>query len=117
MDICLTAHAQIRGAQRNITPENIDLVLRYGKELHRTGASFIFLGKRDIPEDLRNDDQMRKLEGTVLIISEDSNHLITCYKNRNALREIKKKSKRRRQQPNSPMDVTGSDRRLDNNGG
>ena len=103
MDFSLTNHAQLRGSQRNINPEDIDLILRYGRELHRTGTSFFFLGKRDIPEDLWTDDHMMKLEGTVLIIGNDSASLITCYKNKKALREIKKKSKRGRKRPNSEI--------------
>jgi hypothetical protein len=48
-------HAAERVGQRRIRIEDLDLLLRYGKEIHRAGAVFVFLGYRDIPEQLRHD--------------------------------------------------------------
>jgi len=87
-------HAAERAAQRNISQEDMDFVLRYGQEIHRSGAVFIFLGHKDIPESLARKRSVEKLVGTTILISSDEECIITAYKNRKALREIKRKDKR-----------------------
>lgn len=120
MDFCFTNHAQLRGAQRNIDLEAVQFTVTYGRKFHRTGAVLFFLGKRNIPETLRRDDQIMKLEGTVLIISNDNGNknelLITCYRNKKGLRQIKRKAKRRSKRSSSINCLAGSDNFLANNG-
>ena len=87
-------HAAERAGQRRIRVEDVDLVLRYGKEIHRAGAMFVFLGHRDIPEQLRHDRRLIGLEGMTLILSSDGEQVITAYRNRHAIRDIKRKAKR-----------------------
>ena len=89
----ITEHARQRMAQRNLKEEHIDFVLKYGKVIHNSGAVFVFLGHRNIPAKYKGDDSVAKLEGTTLLMS-NSGILITPYKNRNALKVIKKKLKR-----------------------
>jgi hypothetical protein len=89
-----TEHAHKRCAQRNLDAEALELVRRYGRRLHRTGAVFYFLGRRDLPEELLRDDRYARLEGTTLLFSLEG-ELITAYRNREALRQIRKKEKRR----------------------
>ena len=89
-----TRHASMRAAQRNIGIFDMDFVLTYGKRTHSAGALFIFLRKRDIPDEFRTDDRVTKLEGTTLVISTDDNSLITLYKNKGGFRKLRKKSKR-----------------------
>jgi len=90
----ISRHAKERAAQRNISQEDMDFVLRYGQEIHRSGAVFIFLGHKDIPTNLVRKRRVEKLVGTTLLISSDCDQIITAYRNRNALRDIKRKAKR-----------------------
>lgn len=87
-------HALQRAGQRRINVEDLTFVLKYGTEIHRTGVIFIFLRHRDIPDQLRHDSNLRKLEGTTVIISSDGEKVITVYRNRDAIRVIKRKLKR-----------------------
>lgn len=48
-------NAAERVGQRRIKAEDVDLVLRFGKEINGAGTVFVFLGHRDIPEQLRHD--------------------------------------------------------------
>lgn len=85
----------MRAAQRNLNDEDLEYVYRYGSRFRRTGITFHFLRKRDIPPvDLRNSRRAR-LAGTGLLISPD-NVVITVIRNLRYLREIRCKSKQRR---------------------
>lgn len=88
----ITKHARQRMAQRHLTEEHLEFVLKYGQVIHNGGAVFVFLGHRNIPDKYQADDKVAKLEGTTLVISHDG-ALITPYKNRDALKTIKRKLK------------------------
>ena len=90
----LSKHALERISQRNIDKNDIKFVLKFGTRIHNGGALFIFLRHKDIPDEFRIDDKFAKLEGTILVISKDGEHLITAYKNKRGIRQIKKKIKR-----------------------
>ena len=89
-----TVHACKRCAQRNLAPGEIELVRRYDRKLHRTGVIFYFLGRRDLPESFRKEARYARLEGTTLLVSLEGD-LITSYRNKKALKKIRKKAKRR----------------------
>ncbi len=90
-----TAHARKRQAQRNIPPELVDYILRWGTVLQRTGVTFVVLRRKDIvaipPADRLPD--IEKLNGLVVILDEYG-RVITCYHDPEAFRDIRKKPKR-----------------------
>lgn len=90
----VTVHAFRRCAQRQVDNEAIEMVIRHGRKVHRTGVVFYFLGRRDLPEALRRQDRYAKLEGLTLLVSQDG-EVITAYRNRAACRKIRKKLKYR----------------------
>ena len=94
METFCTEHAEKRRAQRNLTSEELDIILTYGQCYYRTGAVFYFLGRDDLPPDLQKNDRYAKLEGTTLITTLNGD-IITAYRNRQAAHAIRKKSKRR----------------------
>jgi hypothetical protein len=105
----VSAHASRRLAQRNLTAADVQYVYTHGR-LHHTGkATFVHLGLRDIPEDDRRDDRLRRLEGTVLVLDPTTGcHLTTAYRNRQrGSRDIRRKLKRsiftRPETPSSPL--------------
>jgi len=87
----ISRHAAQRLAQRGISLEDVHLVLRLGQRLHRTGVTFYFFGRRQIPPGLER--ELERLVGTTLIVSNGC--LITAYRNKRAIAVIKKKPKRR----------------------
>lgn len=85
-------HAVERMAQRNLKPSEVELVIRYGQLIRRTGVEFYFLGKRNIPSNLRK--LASRLIGTTVIFY---NHKVrTAYRNRVAVRQIRRKPKENR---------------------
>ncbi len=92
-----TAHAQKRQAQRNIPPELVDYILRWGTFLQRTGVTFVVLRRKDImaipPTDRLPNSE--KLNGLVVILDEYG-RVITCYHDPEAFRDICKKTKAKR---------------------
>ena len=91
----ISAHAGLRLAQRNLSPEDVRYVFTHGRMYHAGKAQFVHLGLRDIPADDRRIDRLRRLEGTVLVLDFASGqHLTTAYRNRrHGSRDIKRKPK------------------------
>ncbi len=89
----LTYHGLRRAAQRNLSPDELEYILTYGRRVHRTGVVFYFLGARDLPLSDQRDPRSMRLVGSVLIVENDT--LITAYRNPHALRCIKRKMKYR----------------------
>ena len=87
----ISDHAAQRMAQRNLKTNDIAFVLRYGRCIHRTGAKFYFLGRRDIPEGMER--AIEPLVGTTVIVEDEQ--ITTIYRNRRALAKIKRKLSRR----------------------
>jgi hypothetical protein len=92
----ISQHADRRLAQRNLSFDDVRYVFTHGRMHHRGKALFVHLGLRDIPPDDRRSDQLRRLEGTVLVLDPvTGEHLTTAYRNRRSgSRDIKRKSKR-----------------------
>jgi len=88
-----SGHFIDRAAQRNLSPTEIAFVLQHGRILYRTGIQFYFLGWRDIPKTLRQDPNIARLEGLTVLLGHDGT-LVTAYKNRQAIRTIRRKAKR-----------------------
>lgn len=87
-----TQHAQKRMAQRNITLADIHFVFEHGQRFHRAGAIFFFLRGRDIPKEVRT--ELGRLEGTTVVLSREKPRIITVYRNRQGLRQLKRKIER-----------------------
>ena len=85
-------HAIKRFQQRGITDWAILEVLKYGESIHKQGLVFRYIPKRDV-ERFYSPDQANDLNNVVLIQGQDD-VLVTGYKNLDAIRKIKIKSKR-----------------------
>lgn len=90
----LTDHALTRARQRGFNFCEIAFVLEYGHIEYRTGIRFFFFGERQVPTLHRHDIWVQRLVGTVVLVSSQESKIFTVYKNKNALRTIKKKSKK-----------------------
>jgi len=62
----LTSHALEQMERRRIDLRQVELALCWGLELHRAGAVFFVLRRRDIPYELRTDPAIRRAEGTTV---------------------------------------------------
>lgn len=79
----LTDHAEQRMAQRNLSWDDIHIVLMCGQRFHKAGAIFIYLRSRDIPDELQADNRFARLEGTTVVVSRDEmGQILTVYRNR-----------------------------------
>ncbi len=90
-----TAHAINRQAQRNLSPDDIDFVLRYGRRYHCAGVMHICLGRRDIPGERELTRRYARLEGTTLVLkaTPDGPVLVTAYRNRRSFKQARAKQK------------------------
>ncbi len=88
----LSRHAALRQRQRCVRNAALDYVLSHGTHVCRTGVTFVVLRWRDIPIADRRVDCWTRLVGTVIILG-DHGRIVTTYRNRHALREIRRKTK------------------------
>ena len=87
-----TKHSFLRAAQRGITQRKIKVALQYGESIYKQGLIYFILGESNIPDSLIKEKD--KLKNTVVIVSGNSNEVITCYRSANPYRNIKHKSKK-----------------------
>lgn len=92
--VWLSKHALARAARRNVVPDAVEYVLAYGRMVQRTGITFFFLGRRDIPPADRRTAWAARLVGTVVLLASDG-EVVTVYRNQRALRAIRRKLKYR----------------------
>lgn len=92
-EVALSRHARRRGAQSNLSDRDLDLVRRYGVLEHRTGVRFYFVGRREVKRYRDVEPRLAKLHDIVMIVASDDYVVITVYRNRNALKDIRHKSK------------------------
>ena len=84
-------HSFLRASQRGIKKESIQVALQYGKDVYKQGFIFYILGENNIPPALYKD--RAKLKNIVVVVSGDSNQVITCYRSPDPFRNIRLKSK------------------------
>jgi Domain of unknown function (DUF4258) len=88
----LSKHALKRASQRGITELMIESAIYYGEQIHRQGLIFFALTAKGIPKDTPVQD-VKNLSNVIVVMTEATNVVLTCYKNAVALKNIKKKSK------------------------
>src|SRR5436190_430302 len=73
-----TNHSYLRACQRGLNQHKIAVALQYGETIYKQGLIYFVLGEDNIPESLCK--QKEQLKNTVVIVSGDSNQVITCYR-------------------------------------
>jgi hypothetical protein len=89
----VSEHARRRGAQSNLRDSDMELVRRYGVLEYRTGVRFYILRRRDVERYRGVEPRLAKLHDLVMIVSSDKSTVITVYRNKKALRDIRRKPK------------------------
>ncbi len=86
-------HALTRIAQRGLSNEAVQYVVQHGQRYRRAGAIHCFLRKCDIPSADQGNDEYTRLEGTLVLLNPKGNTVITVYRNRKAMRQVRCKEK------------------------
>ncbi|MDP1815441.1 MAG: hypothetical protein Q8K92_13415 [Leadbetterella sp.] len=87
-----TKHSFSRANQRGITASKISVTIQYGEIIRKQGLIFYILGENNIP--LSHSKEKSKFKNTVVIVSGDSNQLITCYRTDKPFKYLRQKTKR-----------------------
>ncbi len=86
-----THHSFTRSSQRGINSDKIIVALEFGEVFYSQGLQWYALGEMNIPTYLKH--KKNQLMNTVVIVSGDSNQVITCYRCTKPFKNIKTKSK------------------------
>lgn len=89
-----TGHARQRAAQRNLSATDMEYIMLWGCEIHRTGVIFYCLRDKDIPAQHRHLPQIARLAGVVVIASR-AGEVITLYRQGGSTRDIQRMTKYR----------------------
>jgi len=91
--ISLSDHSRKRAQQRGITENLIRLAMDYSVAIFKQGHIFYVVIEKLMPEHLAP-RIWEKLNNLVIVASQETGEVITCYKRRHALHYINKKPKR-----------------------
>ncbi|MFB1478932.1 hypothetical protein [Corallococcus sp. RDP092CA] len=81
-------------ARWRLREEVIAFILEFGTPARACGATHLTVHERDLPVALRDSSLARQARGWILILN-DEDRLLTCYRRQDASRFLKQKSKRR----------------------
>lgn len=84
-------HSRKRCQQRGISNQMIADTINYGEVIYKQGLRFFLALRKDLGW-MEDHAYLGRLENTVVVLSHH-NEIITVYKNRYAIRSIKRKSK------------------------
>lgn len=93
MNTDLSSHSRKRAKQRGIASDLIIMAMDYSTALFKQGLIFYVVLEKLLPEKMEH-ELKEKLNNMVVVVSLDSNEVITCYKRQRAIHYINKKSKR-----------------------
>ena len=89
--IAHTSHSRTRASQRGINDKLIPYVLEFGEFFRKQGLRFYAVAMKHLPKHM--DHHLReKLNNLVVVMSGDSNDIITCYKANNAVKHVQRKA-------------------------
>ena len=90
----ISEHARLRLAQRNLSLGDLLFVLEHGRCMRSGHAWHVVLRGRDVPNDPWSARQFGHLEGATLVLIDENWRLVllTAYRNRRALRQIRRRS-------------------------
>ena len=87
-----SVHSYQRSSQRGIRTLWIKTVIQQGRVVYRQGYKFFFMTDKELC--YYDPEMQERLRNLVVVLASDSNRVVTCYKNRNAVKRIKRKNKR-----------------------
>ena len=87
-----TKHSFKRACQRGFNKQKIAIALEYGENIYKQGLIYFILGEKNIPDSLIK--QKEQLKNIVVIVSGNSNQVITCYRSADPFKNIRVKSER-----------------------
>lgn len=90
----LTRHFVERSALRQLRDEVLDFILEFGSRTRASGMTHVTVLERDLPRGWRRMDVARQASGWIVLLN-DEERLITCYRRGDANRFIRRKPKHR----------------------
>ncbi|RKH05226.1 hypothetical protein D7Y13_32330 [Corallococcus praedator] len=81
-------------ARWRLREEVVAFILEFGTPARACGATHLTVHERDLPWGLRDSSLARQARGWILILN-DEDRLLTCYRRRDASRFLRQKPKRR----------------------
>tara|TARA_Y100000748_G_C15443432_1_gene468112 strand:- start:742 stop:1077 length:336 start_codon:yes stop_codon:yes gene_type:complete len=94
LNIELSRHAKNRASKRGISIDQINMCIQHGEELYKTGSLFFFMTDKCLKK-LKKiyGGYLSKLQGLVVLTctNEDSLLVVTVYKDKKAMKVIRKK--------------------------
>jgi hypothetical protein len=85
-------HSLQRASQRGLSKDKIAFTIEYGECYFKQGLVYYVLGEKKLSNN-KSMNEKNNPKNIVVVVDEDSNMVLTCYKSENAHKKIKRKSK------------------------
>ena len=89
----LSTHAVQRSAQRNLSDQDIEFIMRYGERVRRTGVIFCQLRSKNVPRETPGNHRLWQLTGTTIVLCKCGRYVVTLYRQERAFQRDSRKSK------------------------
>lgn len=84
-------HSRRRSDQRGIKGDHINIALNYSESFFKQGLVFHVVKNNLIPDDL-DPKMIKKIKNLVIVMAGDEARILTCYRSKNGMKHIKRKS-------------------------
>jgi hypothetical protein len=85
--------------QRHLSEEEVSYVIQHGSHARaisqRAGARAYFLTKHNIPQQDRSNHRIQQIVHTIVLVDEREEEILTVYRNKNGLKDHRRKQKYR----------------------
>jgi hypothetical protein len=88
--LIISDHAYQRAAQRNVSEDEIYIIVQHGHRVRKAGAIFCQFRRNSLPE---LDARLEALIGTTVMLCKCGSSVITLYRNERAFKRDRRKSK------------------------
>jgi len=75
----LSTHARRRAIQRNFSEEHVYYIVQHGNRVHKAGAIFYQMRKKDLPREDHSDERKCKLVGSEVVVCRCRRIVLTVY--------------------------------------
>jgi hypothetical protein len=93
MEFEVTEHFRERSIGRGLKPEVLNFVLVWGTSIRAAGARHLVVLNKELPVEVQGDPIAKVATQWVLVLSPDGRTLVTCFRNDEAHKFVKTKSK------------------------
>lgn len=77
----LTRHAQLRMQQRGIRDRDVEMAIRFGRQIHAKGLTYYVVGRKEMQDPSLAGQDVSRLAGLQVLVHSEGGVVVTTYRN------------------------------------